>query len=159
MPSTSNQVSSDCYTLASIHQSLPASMVPSQYYGLFSHVNFSNRGVTPDVFESRSQLSQNYPVYPSPFSMIPSMPSVPAVLVNLVAQNQFVDFEYLLPANLTVIAAQPLISLQSLSRIPSFKLAQIQSLETKCCLGSLYVCNRKDKSCSFTRLIEYFDHV
>ena len=55
------------------------------------------------------------------------MSPVPAELVNLVAQSQFPDFKFLLPANLTVIATQPLISLRYLSRVPSSK--QIQSFK------------------------------
>ena len=58
--------------------------------------------------------------------------------VNLVAQNQFVDFKCLLPANLTVIAAHPLISIKSLSRFPSSKLAQIQSFRDCCAAWAVY---------------------
>ena len=68
---------------------MPAStLARSQNYGLLSDVDFCNRGVAPNVFESGSQLSQNYPVYLSPLSITPSMPPVPEELVNLVTQNQ-----------------------------------------------------------------------
>ena len=128
MPSSDIQVSSACCVSGTSCRSLPAStLAPSQNFHSLSNVNFCNLGVVPNVSESESQLRQNYPVYLSPLSITPSLPPVPAELVNLVAHNQFVDFKYLLPANLTVIAAQPLISLQSLSRISSTKLAQIQS--------------------------------
>ena len=128
MPSSDIQVSSACCVSGTSCRSLPAStLAPSQNFDSLSNVNFCNLGVAPNVSESESQLRQNYPVYLSPLSITPSLPPVPAELVNLVAHNQFVDFKYLLPANLTVIAAQPLISLQSLSRISSTKLAQIQS--------------------------------
>ena len=83
---------------------------------------------------------------------------VPAGLDNFVAQNQFVHFEYLWLAN--SIACWPTTDITPVSsRIPSFKLAQIQFLDTSCRLGSLYFCNWKDKSCSFIRSIQYFDHV
>ncbi len=55
------------------------------------------------------------------------MPPVPAELASLVAQNRFIDFKLLLLSNLSVIAAQPMISLQSISRIPTAKLLSIQN--------------------------------
>ena len=128
MPSSYIQVSSACCVSGSSCHSLPAStLAPSQNYDSLSNVNFCNLGVAPNVSESESQLWQNYPVYLSPLSITPSMPPEPAELVNLVAHNQFVNIKYILPANLTVIATQPLISLQCLSRISSTKLTQIQS--------------------------------
>ena len=54
-PRTSNQVSSDCYTSGC--QNLPltsSTLAPSQNYSLLSNVNFGNRGVAPNVFESGS---------------------------------------------------------------------------------------------------------
>ena len=37
-----------------------STLASCQFYGLLSNVNFSNRGVTPIVFESRSKLSHQY---------------------------------------------------------------------------------------------------
>ena len=85
------------------------------------------------------------------------MSPVPAELVNLVAQNQFVDFKFLLPANLTVIAAQALISLQSLSRIPSSKSAQIQSFKDLGAAWAVYASViGKINPARLPHLIEYY---
>ena len=69
-------------------------------------------------------------------TVTPSMPQVPSELVNLFAKNHFVDFKFLLPTNLTAAAAQPLISLQTLVRIPSSKLAVVKNfLRQGCFVG------------------------
>ena len=57
----------------------------------------------------------------------PSVPPVPAELVDMISQNLYVDFKFLLPANLAVIASLPAISQQNMSRIPPSKLKSISS--------------------------------
>ena len=44
--------------------------------------------------------------------MAPSVPPVPPELVDLISQNSYVDFKFLLPSNLAVIASLPAISQQ-----------------------------------------------
>ena len=57
----------------------------------------------------------------------PSVPSVPAELVDMISQNSYVDFKFLLPSNLAVIASLPAISQQSMSRILPSRLKSISS--------------------------------
>ena len=56
MPSTSNQVSSNCYMAGLICQILSASaFAPSHNYTLLSDMTFRNQGVAPNVVVSGSQ--------------------------------------------------------------------------------------------------------
>ena len=57
----------------------------------------------------------------------PSVPPVPAELVDMISKYSYVDFKFLLPANLAVIASLPAISQQNMSRIPPSRLKSISS--------------------------------
>ena len=57
----------------------------------------------------------------------PSVPPVPAELVDLISQNSYVHFKFLLPSNLAVIAFLAAISQQNISRIPPSRLKSISS--------------------------------
>ena len=59
--------------------------------------------------------------------MAPSVPPVPAELVDTISQNSYLDFKFLLPSNLAVISSLPGISQQNMSRIPPSRLKSIRS--------------------------------
>ena len=57
----------------------------------------------------------------------PSVLPVPAELVDMISKYSYVDFKFLLPANLAVIAPLPAISQQNMSRISPSRLKSISS--------------------------------
>ena len=67
------------------------------------------------------------------------------------------DFKFLLPTNLLVIAAQPLVSLQTLTRIQSSKLAEVKTLIDSSASWAVYASIiGKISPTRLPDLIEYF---
>ena len=66
-------------------------------------------------------------LHPKAMHVAHSVPPVPVELVDMISQNSYVDFKFLLPANLAVIASLPAISQQNMSRIPPSGLKSIRS--------------------------------
>ncbi len=83
-----------------------------KFYIFGKNSNFGNSAGVASGWSLYPEQHPQLPLYLSPISITPSMPPVPAELVSLVAQSSFIDFKLLLPSNLSVIAAQPIISLQ-----------------------------------------------
>ena len=61
--------------------------------------------------------------------MAPSVPPVPAELADMISKYSYVDYKFLLPANLAVIASLPAFSQQNMSRIPPSRLKSISSFK------------------------------
>ena len=59
----------------------------------------------------------------------PSVPPVPAELADMISEYSYVDYTFLLPANLAVIASLPAISQQNMSCIPPSRLKSISSFK------------------------------
>ena len=61
--------------------------------------------------------------------MAPSVPPVPAELADMISKYSCVDYKFLLPANLAVIASLPAFSRQNMSRISPSRLKSISSFK------------------------------
>ena len=59
----------------------------------------------------------------------PSVPPVPAELADMISKYSYVDYKFLLPANLAVVASLPAISQQNMSRIQPSRLKSINSFK------------------------------
>ena len=78
------------------------------------------------VTSTDSQSSLSLPRFKA-LEVAPSVPPVPAELVDLILQNSYVDFKFFVPSNLAVIASLLAISQQNISRIPPSRLKSISS--------------------------------
>ena len=78
------------------------------------------------VTSTDSQSSLSLPRFKA-LEVAPSVPPVPAELVDLILPNSYVDFKFLLSSKLAVIASLPAISQQNISRIPPSRLNSISS--------------------------------